>query len=201
MGCVGACDLPGIAEGQPVLRVFQLPAVADDLAEHAVIVADAVTVRGDTQRRHALHEAGGQPPEAAIAQRGVVLDVAQLVVVHAQFGERRTHAIDQAQVVQRIMQQPADEEFQRQVIDALAARDVVACGLTPSSAPARGRAPRARWPRTSRGRWRRSGRDRPNMSAWRRRCCGVRRHPRLPRGSECVRHRRSEIRAELMLRL
>ena len=37
---------PGIAEGQPVLRILVLPAILDHLAEHAVVVADAVAVRG-----------------------------------------------------------------------------------------------------------------------------------------------------------
>ena len=89
MGGVRPRDLPWIAEGQPVLRIFLLPAIVDDLAEHPVIVADAVAVRGDAQCRHALHEAGGQPAEAAIAQRGVMLDVAQPVVVDAEFGRAR----------------------------------------------------------------------------------------------------------------
>ena len=121
-------DLPRITEAQPVLGILLLPAILDDLTEHAVIVADAIAMSGDGERGHALHEAGGQPSEAAIAQRCVMLDVAQPVVVNAEFGECRTHAIDQAEIVERVVQQPADQELQRQVIDAFALGNVVVAG-------------------------------------------------------------------------
>ena len=70
-------ELPRVAERQPFLRIFLLPAVADDLAEQAVIVADAVAVGRDAERRHALHEAGGEAAETAIAERGIRLGRAQ----------------------------------------------------------------------------------------------------------------------------
>ena len=65
-----------------------LPAVLDHLAEQAVVVADAVAVGGDAERRHALHEAGGEPAEAAIAERGVGLELAQPVEVDAELAQR-----------------------------------------------------------------------------------------------------------------
>ena len=74
----GTDEFPWIAVDQPVLRRFLLPAAADDLAEQAVVVADAVAVRGDGQRRHAVHETRGEAAEAAIAQRRVGLDPAQV---------------------------------------------------------------------------------------------------------------------------
>ena len=70
---LGPLELPRVAERQPVLRIFLLPAVLDDLAEQAVVVADAVAVGGDAERRHAFHEAGGEPAEAAVAERRVGL--------------------------------------------------------------------------------------------------------------------------------
>ena len=93
-----------------------------------MIVADAIAMCGDGKRGHALHEAGGQPPEAAIAQRCVVLDIAQPVIVDAKLGKCRSHAIDQAEIVEGVVQQPADQELQRQVIDALALGNVVVAG-------------------------------------------------------------------------
>jgi hypothetical protein len=39
-----AGELPGVAERQPFLWIFLLPAISDDLAKQAVIVADAVAV-------------------------------------------------------------------------------------------------------------------------------------------------------------
>ncbi len=64
-------ELPRIAEGQPVLRVFLLRAVLDHLAEQAVVVADAVAAGRDGERRHAFHKARREAPQAAIAERGV----------------------------------------------------------------------------------------------------------------------------------
>src|SRR6202041_2484293 len=65
---LGPLEFPGVAEAQPLVRIFLLPAVVDDLAEQAEIVADAVTDRGNAERRHAFREAGGGPAEAAGAE-------------------------------------------------------------------------------------------------------------------------------------
>src|SRR3954447_18900782 len=59
-------ELPRIAERQPVLRHFVLPAVDHPLPEQPEFVTDAVAVGWNLQRRHAVHEAGGEPAEAAI---------------------------------------------------------------------------------------------------------------------------------------
>ena len=85
-------ELPGVAERQPFLRIFLLPAVPDDLAKQSVIVADAVAVGGDPEARHALHEAGGEPAEAAVAERRVGLGGSQPVEVHAEIAERGAEA-------------------------------------------------------------------------------------------------------------
>src|ERR1700722_5640707 len=70
-------EFPGVAETQPLVRIFLLPAIVDDLAEQTEIVADAVSDRGDAERRHTFHEARGKPAEAAIAERRVRLAFAQ----------------------------------------------------------------------------------------------------------------------------
>ena len=121
---LGPLQFPGIAEAQPFVRIFLLPALIDDLAEQAVIVADAVADRGDRQRRHALHEAGGEPPEAAIAERGIRLAFAQLRQRHAEIAERDLEDLEQPHVVQRVGEEAADQEFEREIIDALASRIV-----------------------------------------------------------------------------
>ena len=113
-------ELPGIAERQPVLGIFLLPAVLDDLPEQAVVVADAVAVGGDAEARHAFHEAGGEPAEAAIAERGVGLGRAQAVEVDAEVAERGARDVGEAEIAEHVGEQPADQEFERQVVDALA---------------------------------------------------------------------------------
>ena len=114
-------EFPGVAETQPFVGIFVLPALRDDLAEQAEIVTDAVADRGDRQRRHALHEAGGQPPETAIAERRIRLAFAQVRQADAEIAERRLEHRQQAHIVQRVGEQAADQEFEREVIDPLAA--------------------------------------------------------------------------------
>ena len=70
-------------------------------------------------RRHALHEAGGEPAEAAIAERGVRLERGDHVEVDAERGERLAHGVEQAEIGEGIAHQAADQEFERQVVDAL----------------------------------------------------------------------------------
>ena len=114
-------EFPGVAEAEPFVGIFLLPALRDDLAEQAEIVADAVADGGDRQRRHALHEARRKPPEAAIAERRIRLAFAQIGKLDAEIAERGLEHRQQAHIVQRVGEQPADQEFEREVIDPLAA--------------------------------------------------------------------------------
>jgi hypothetical protein len=68
-----ARDLPRVREREPVVGHLDLSAVADNLLEDPVVVADAVAPRRQVQRRHAVEEAGSQAPEAAIPERRVLL--------------------------------------------------------------------------------------------------------------------------------
>src|SRR5262245_40838104 len=67
---LGSLELPRVAERKPLLRIFVLPAIPDDLAKESVIVADAVATGRNSEARHALHEAGREAAEAAVAERG-----------------------------------------------------------------------------------------------------------------------------------
>ena len=96
-----------------------LPAVADLLLEQAVLVADAVAVGGDGERGHAVHVAGGEPAEPAIAERSVRFELAQLVEIDAEVGQCRSRLVQKAQIDQRVEQQASDQKFDRKVIDAL----------------------------------------------------------------------------------
>ncbi len=113
-------ELPRIAERQPVLRQFVLPAVLHDLPENAVVVPDAVAVGRDLQRRHAFHEARGKAAQTAVAQRRIGLELAQPVEIDAQEVERAAHCRREAQVRHRVGQQASDEEFEREVVNAFA---------------------------------------------------------------------------------
>ncbi|MGY4432985.1 hypothetical protein ACVWWO_005462 [Bradyrhizobium sp. F1.13.1] len=120
----GPLQFPGVAEAEPFVRVFLLPALIDDLAEQAVIVTDAVADRGDRQRRHAFHEAGGETAQAAVAERRVRLAFAQLRQGDAEIAERDLEDLQQPHIVQRVAEEAADQEFEREIVDALASRIV-----------------------------------------------------------------------------
>src|SRR6266481_10041795 len=71
-------EFPGVAVAQPFIGIFLLPALRDDLAEQAEIVTDAIADGRNGERRHALHEAGRKPSQAAIAERRIRLAFTQL---------------------------------------------------------------------------------------------------------------------------
>ena len=113
-------ELPRVAARQPVLGALFLPAILDGLPEQAEIVTDAIALGRHFERGHAFHETGRQPPQAAIAQRGVGLGLAQQVEIGAQHVQGLARGVDQSQVAEHVEQLPADQELQRQVVDALA---------------------------------------------------------------------------------
>jgi hypothetical protein len=132
VGDLEPLELPDVAGNEPVLGLLDLPAVVEALAEKAVLVADAVAVGGNAEGRHRIHEAGGEPAEAAVAEGGVAFLAQHGVVVEAEAAERGAHRAEQAEVRHRVVQQAADQEFHRQIVDPLAMRGVGAVrGLEP----------------------------------------------------------------------
>ena len=128
VGGLAAVELPGVAVLEPGLGQLDLVAVDDLLAEEAVAVADAVAVGRHADRRHALHEAGGEPPEAAVAERGVGLELGDLVEVDVEQLQRRAHRLGQPEVRDRVAHQPADQELEAEVVDPLLALEVGGAG-------------------------------------------------------------------------
>ena len=104
---------------EPVLGRFLLPTAPNELPEEPVVVTDAIAVRGDAERRHAVHETGGETSEAAVAERRVRLDTAQFGQADAKLLQRLLHRLGNADIRHRIEKEAADQEFQRKVIDAL----------------------------------------------------------------------------------
>ena len=111
---------PGIGLRQPVVRVFDLEAVLDRLAEDAVLVAQAVAHRRDLQRGQRLDEAGRQPAQAAVAQAGVRLRLDDFLPILPRV--RLQVVADELldpQVDDVVDQRAADQELHRQVVDPL----------------------------------------------------------------------------------
>ncbi len=114
-------ELPRIAVRQPGFGQFDLPAIVDPLAEHAVHIADAVAIGRDAQAGEALHEAGGQPPEPAIAQRRVGFELLELCQIETVLAQGLLHLAGQPHVGHSVAEQASDEKFEAQIIDPLAA--------------------------------------------------------------------------------
>ena len=128
IGALAAFKFPGVAVGQPGFGQFDLPALIDPLAEHAVDIADAIAIGRKVERGQALHETGGQPPQPAIAERGVGFKLAQHLKVDAERGQRLAHLFHHPKIGQAVAQQPPDQEFQAEIIDALGPRRVGRAG-------------------------------------------------------------------------
>src|SRR5450432_3530824 len=82
-------EFPGVAEAEPFVGIFVLPALRDDLAKQAEIVADTVADGGNGERRHAFHEARREPTQTAIAERGIGLAFAKFGKIDAEIAQRR----------------------------------------------------------------------------------------------------------------
>ena len=91
----GPLEFPGVAKRQPVLRKFLLPAIFDDLAEQPVIIADPIAARRNPERRHAIHKAGGEPPETAITQGRVGLGQSHAIEIDTEITERHANCFGQ----------------------------------------------------------------------------------------------------------
>src|SRR6266508_971189 len=116
---VGPFELPWIAECQPIVWELLLPAVADLLLEETVPVANAVADCRQAEARHAVHETSREPAKAAVAETGIRLERAQLFQIDTKARERLACRLDQAEIDQRVVEQPSNEIFNRQVIDPL----------------------------------------------------------------------------------
>ena len=111
IGDFRARELPRVAESQPILGIFVLPAIFDGLAEQAVVVADAVAVGCDLQCRHALHEAGCEASEAAIAEGRVGLHLGELVEIDVETAKGIAELSGEAKIVQRVHEETPDQKF------------------------------------------------------------------------------------------
>jgi hypothetical protein len=85
---IGVGELPRVAGIQPLVGALQLPAILERLLEDPELVVDAVCYGWQIERRQRVHEAGGQPPQAAVAQGWLGLQSDQRVQVEAQVGQR-----------------------------------------------------------------------------------------------------------------
>ena len=112
-------QLPGVAELEPVVVLLELAATLYLLLEHPEVVADAVADRGQLQRRERIHEAGGQAPEAAVAEPRIPLALEDLAEIEAVIRGQGHRGVVQIHVHQAQAKAPAGEELGGEVADPL----------------------------------------------------------------------------------
>ena len=114
-GALGVRELPRAAQAQPAVRLLDLAALDEGLPEDAVLVADAVADAGLVHRRERVDEAGGEPPEAAVAQAGLDLLAAQRRHVDAALLHRLLGDALQVRGEQVVAELAAQEVLRREV--------------------------------------------------------------------------------------
>src|SRR6266542_3510132 len=110
---------PGIGAAKPVIGLLVLPAVLDGLPEHSVLVPEAVADGRQLHRGHRVEEARGETPEPAVAEPGVGLFLEQAEPVERRSLDDVVHEGTEHQIRDVVGQRAADQEFHREVIDAL----------------------------------------------------------------------------------
>ena len=110
-------DFPGIAVDQPVVRQFYLLVVDDALVEQAVLIADAVAMARQLQRRQGVDEAGSQPPQSPIPQARIAFGRDDLIQVPAQIFQALATDVVHVDAQEIRFQKAADEEFDGEIID------------------------------------------------------------------------------------
>ena len=118
-------DLPRESFLEPGVGVLDLPAVFEVLAEHPVVVAQAVTVGGVVEGRQRIEETRREPAETAVAETGVRLLFDDGVEVEAEHLHRLAGGVEEAGGDEVVAHQPAEEVLHRQVVDHLRSRLVV----------------------------------------------------------------------------
>ena len=102
---------------KPLVGDGLLLVVGKALAEQAVVIVEAHAVTGKAQRGNGIQEARGQAAQAAVAQRGLDLELLDLVEVVACGGELVLNLVVDAEVDHVVDEQLADQKFGGNVIE------------------------------------------------------------------------------------
>ncbi len=101
-----------------MVRLFNLIAIIDALAEHAILVADTIAHNRQLQCCTTVEKTRRQAPETTVAQTGIRLRLDQILITQAEIGQGLFHFLIQPQVKHRIPQGTTHQKFQRQVVTA-----------------------------------------------------------------------------------
>ena len=96
-------------------------AVVNLLAKEAVVVVDAVAVARHVEGGERVEEAGGEAPEAAVAEGRVLFGVLDLLNVAAEAVEGFVEGVVEPQIEDVVGQGSTDEKLHGEVVDAFGA--------------------------------------------------------------------------------
>lgn len=105
---------------KPVIRLLHLVAIHDVLLEDTIAVAQAVAPRREVETRQTVQEASRQPAQASISQGSIVLLVNDVLNTEAQVRESGLRNILLADIQHGVVESPAHEELEGEVVDTLA---------------------------------------------------------------------------------
>ena len=88
---LGADDLPGVAETEPVVGLLDLAAVDDILLEDPVVVPDAVALTGELEGGHRVEEARREAPQAPVPEARVGVEGEQVLEGDVEVRHRLAH--------------------------------------------------------------------------------------------------------------
>ena len=120
-GAFGHLLQPDAAAGQPGVGQLGLPAVHQLLAEQAVLVPQGVAHGRVALGGQAVHKAGGQAAQAAVAQARVGLLLVEVIQLDAVVRQGLAEVLLQAQVAQVVAQGTPQQELHAQVVNLLGA--------------------------------------------------------------------------------
>ena len=115
-GVVHGRDVPYVARSEPGIRQLDLLAVFDLLLENAVLVADGVAGAAHARGGHAVHVAGRQTAEAAVAEAGVGLFLEDVRHLVAHVFQGCGQLGQDAEVIGVVAQAAADKKFHAQIV-------------------------------------------------------------------------------------
>lgn len=108
---------PNVAHFEPIVGLFELPTVNDNLLENAVIVKDAESVCGIIARRERVHICGGKSAKTAVTEPSVGLESIDFVHFHAETFNRFRHLVGDTHVEKMVAKGSPEQKFHGHIVD------------------------------------------------------------------------------------
>ncbi len=117
-GVFGAHDFPRGAEDHPVVRMLDLVSMDELLLEQAELVVNAVADGGQIERGERIKETRGETAETAVAETHVDFALANRFPIDSEILQRVARFVVETGVVEVVLEQPAHQIFEREIVKA-----------------------------------------------------------------------------------